>query len=333
MFSLTVDKSQPTAHIPLVLNGKYEYVARICPDTNRFMDFYPRKAKNMICHYCGAQKTIKNSHVVPDFIIRHAKANSVRQGFFHSWSRGPFKDYMITGPYLCQPCDNNVFGGWEGHFSQNVFLNPMAATQQWGLETSVRCIVSICYRYAIHSLVVDTNPSHQPIAILFRDLCKAALYTPTHVGQSLFVYPYVYRPIIARCDLRVGINQFLALCCGDRFRLPINGLPNRYLIQLPGMLFLFSEASLTGFRGYEHLSDLRLNTVLDPHLANSDILGLNADVLNDGVRQTMNHQTASKSWWRFWDPIDKHFHPNRMIYTARESDRSLKDWQNANCGG
>jgi len=286
----------------------------------------------MPCEYCGAPDTIK-SHVVPDFIIRYLRDNSVRRGFFHSWSRGEFQNWMITGPYFCAHCDNAMIGGWESHFSQDVFPDPLAATDQWGLETSVRFIVSICYRYAINSLRVDPNPAHQPIGMLFRDLCKTALDDPTQVGQTLFVYPYIYRPITARCDLKVRINHFLALCGGDRFRLPADGLPNRYLIQLPRMLFLFSEANLTatGLPDYVDLVDLQLHTVFDPVTANLQIPGLHAELLNEGVQLTMNHQTASNLWWHYWDTIDERSHPNKAVYRARTADSELRAWQNANC--
>lgn len=93
-----------------------------------------QRPKNIPCQYCGAPDTIENSHVVPDFMIRYLKANSVRRAFFHSWSRDHFRDYMITGPYLCQPCDNNVFGGWEGHFSQDVFSD----SDMRGVEIAMR---------------------------------------------------------------------------------------------------------------------------------------------------------------------------------------------------
>ncbi len=155
----------------------------------------------MPCAFCGAAETINNSHVVPVFVIEFLRNNSVRKAFFNTRQNqqysnsGEFRDWMIVGPYLCQTCDNNIFGGWENDFSQTIFPDPMAATDAWGRNSTLRFIVSICFRYAIHSLIVDENPAHQPIGELFRDLCKGALDDLGQLGNTLFVYPYIYRPI------------------------------------------------------------------------------------------------------------------------------------------
>jgi len=241
---------------------------------------------------------------------------------------------MITGPYLCRNCDNVVFSDWEKHFEREVFRNPLVATHEWGRETSIRFIFSIAFRYAVHCLRVENNPAHEPIAILFRDICRAVLDDPTRAGNTAFVYPYIYRPITERCDLRYGINNFLSLAYGDRFQLPDLGLPHRYLIQLPGMLFLFSESSLpaTGLPGYVDLVDLRLNTILDPQVCNLQIPGLYAELINEGLHQTMNHQTAYNRWHAFIDAGDRRLFPHKQVYVAQRLDHELRVWQAANCG-
>lgn len=288
----------------------------------------------MPCQYCNAPDTIEHSHVVSDFIIRYCRRNSVRQALFYTWGRQEYARRMITGPYLCDNCDNVVFSNWERRFEREVFRNPLAATREWGEESSIRFIFSIAFRYAVHCLRVENNPAHEPIARLFRDLCRAVLNDPTQAGQTAFVYPYIYRPILERCDLRHGINHFLSLAYGDRFLLPTQRLPNRYLIQLPGMLFLFSESHLpaTGVLGYVDLVDLRLNTVLDPRTCNLQIPELHAELLNDDVHQTMNHQTACNRWCAFIDAADRFLFPHKQVYVAQQLDRELKVWQAANCG-
>jgi hypothetical protein len=288
----------------------------------------------MPCQYCNAPDTIEHSHVVSDFIIRYCRCNSVRQALFYTWDRQEYARRMITGPYLCSNCDNVVFSDWEKHFEREVFRNPLAATHEWGQATSIRFIFSIAFRYAVHCLRVENNPAHEAIAVLFRDLCREVLNDPTRAGQTAFVYPYVYRPITERCDLRHGINNFLSLAYGDRFQLPAHGLPNRYLIQLPGMLFLFSVSSLpaTGLPGYVDLVDLRLNTVLDPATCNLRILELCSELLNDGVQQTMNHQTAYGRWHAFIDAEDRLLFPHKKAYVAQRLDYELQVWQGANCG-
>lgn len=288
---------------------------------------------SMPCQFCGAPNTIERSHVVSDFLVRYLRENSVRRALFHTWHRRAFARFMIVGPYLCQHCDNVVFSGWEDAFSRDVFAHPLAATYEWGRETTLRFIFSIGFRYAVHSLVVDPNPAHQAIGVLFRDLCRAALNDPTCVGQAVFVYPFVYQPITATCALRPGINHFLTLGFNDRFLMAGGGLPNRYFIQLPGLSFLFSEVDLTttGVPGYADLIDLRVHTVFVADTSNTRILDLYTGLLNEGVQLTMNDQTARNLWRAFLDAVDQRRNPHRMVYRTRVADQALLDWQRANC--
>jgi hypothetical protein len=167
----------------------------------------------------------------------------------------------------------------------------------------------------------------------FCRLARAALNDPIQIGQTLFVYPYIYRPILATCNLRPGINHLLALSAGDRFRLAANGLPNCYFIQVPKMYFLFSEADLaaSGMAGFGALVGLQLNAAFDPITSNLEIPELNANILNHDVQLTMQHQTATGQWFRFVDLVDQRLNPNRMVYQARAFDRALTVWQEANC--
>ncbi len=70
----------------------------------------------------------------------------------------------------------------------------------------------------------------------------------------------------------------------DRLRLPSDGLPNRYVIQLPSMILLFSEADLiaTGVTGYTGLVDLRPGLVFNAKTSNQQLLGLYAELINEG---------------------------------------------------
>jgi hypothetical protein len=293
----------------------------------------------MPCEFCGAPNTIQNSHVVSDFVIQFLLQNSVARSFFNTRQnqqfnkRGQFAQWMITGPYLCQLCDNNVFGGWENAFSGDVFHNPLAATHVWGRDTSLRFLVSICYRYAIHSLVVDPDPAHVPIAVLFRDLCKTALNDLSQLGSTLFVYPCVYQPITARCDVQPGINHLLTMTLSDRLRQAEGGLPNRYVIQLPRIMLLFSESDLTttGNAGYAQLHDLRPGTTFAPATSNLQLLNLYADLLNEGIDETKGHQSATNRWFDFVRLWDQTRYPNKLIYHSARADWQLAQWQRNQC--
>lgn len=293
----------------------------------------------MLCEFCRVFDAIENSHVVSDFVIEYLRNNSVGRAFFNTRqnqqykNRGKFKDWMITGPYLCQKCDNEVFGRWEDNFSRTIFRRPLAASDEWGEDSSLKFIVSICYRFAIHSLVVDKNPDHHQIAILFRDRCKAVLQDPTRVGQTLFVYPYIYQPIIGRSDLKPGINHLLTLSLSDRFRLAADGLPNRYVIQLPSMTFLFSESNLAvpELPGHQDLISLCPGSKFIPKTSNLQILDLYADLMNEGIQETKHHQTATNRWESFANVLDQMLFFTKPIYQAAKADNQLRDWQRRNC--
>jgi hypothetical protein len=196
------------------------------------------------CYYCKARPTIKESHVVPKFVIKYIRENCIGD-LYYNWEHSPFAHRMIAPPYFCQPCENVTFGDhWEGPFSNQVFPDPLAAGNVWGSDPNLSCSVLMCFRYAIHSLAYDPFEHHQPICMKFRDLAYNALQNLDEVGKSLFLYPYAYRPITESCLLKPGINNLLCLGFGDKFLLAKNGLPDSYLIQLPKILLLFSEADL-----------------------------------------------------------------------------------------
>src|SRR5580700_6812084 len=111
----------------------------------------------MPCAYCGGPATILRSHVVPQFVIRYCRANSVGGALLYTWER-EFRHEQITGPYLCNHCDNVVFSQWENDFSRQVFTSPITATHDWGSLSTLRFAASLAFRCALHHLHVATAP-------------------------------------------------------------------------------------------------------------------------------------------------------------------------------
>jgi hypothetical protein len=119
----------------------------------------------------------------------------------------------------------------------------------------------------------------------------------------------------------------------DRFRLSADGLPNRYVIQLPSMTFLFSESDLagSGIVGYAGLVELRPGTVFIPKTSNLQLLELYADLMNEGIDETKHHQTATSRWESFMDALDQKLFFMKPIYQAARADRKMREWQRVHC--
>ncbi len=291
------------------------------------------KVSQIPCYYCKARPTVKESHVVPRFMINYVRENCIGD-LYYNWEHSPFAHRMIAPPYFCQPCENVTFGDhWEGPFSNQVFPDPLAAGKVWGREPNLSFSVLMCFRYAIHSLAYDPREDHQPIGIKFRDLAYSALQNLDEVGKSLFVYPYAYRPITESCLLKPGINNLLCLSCGDKFLLAQNGLPDSYLIQLPKIVLLFSEADLTktGRPGFVDLVGLTSDKILDMRTTNAHLTELVYQTLNLCVKETMNDQTSRNEWEAYADPDERAKHPDAVSWVAHDRDQELKDWQTVNC--
>ncbi len=133
--------------------------------------------------------------------------------------------------------------------------------------------------------------------------------------------------------MKPGINHLLTITLSDRFRLAEGGLPNCYLIQLPGMTYLFSESDLnaTGLPGYRDLIDLHPGSVFQPLTSNLQVLDLYAALLNEGITETQHHQSAVNLWNRFVDALDQAYFFRTPIFKAARADRALRYWQRRNC--
>ncbi|MDB5336752.1 MAG: hypothetical protein JWN70_2371 [Planctomycetaceae bacterium] len=285
----------------------------------------------MPCSYCGGPTTILRSHVVPKFVIRYCRANSVGGALLYSWER-EFHHEQITGPYLCSNCDNVVFSQWENHFSRDVFADPMTATHQWGNLSTLRFLASLVFRCALHNLRVAPTAVNQTQNELFRDRAKAAAADPAQFGNQLFVYPFVFRPITRTYVLMPGVNSFLTTGFHSRVHHAEGTLPNCMMVRLPRILLLYSEADLTrsGDPDFARYTDLRPGVVFNPSASNTGMPEAFAPFINQGINETIGHQ-RSYGWWQRWiNRADQRLFPARMVYQARTWDAQHRDWQHAN---
>lgn len=285
------------------------------------------------CYYCKVGVPIKMSHIVPKFVIKYVRENCIGD-LRYNWDSHAFAHRMIAGPYFCRQCENDTFGhDWEGPFSQQVFPDPLAAGAIWGQDANLSFTVLMCFRYAVHSLVVDPLESNQPIGIKFRDIAFKTLQDLNEVGKSLFVYPYAYRPITKSSVLKPHVNNFLSLGFTDMFIHAKNGLPDAYLVVLPRILLLFSEADLTaiGNPDYANLDGLTRNKILNMMTANCNLPELLHDKINEAVGKTLQDQTNRNDWDAYADSNERNKNPDAVSWAAHDHDQMLKDWQRANC--
>jgi hypothetical protein len=165
------------------------------------------------CHWCGVRPAFSRSHVVSDFIIRWLKRQSVWGAIYYTWAKN-FNNKQIVGPYFCRDCDNQVTGAWEKQYSQDVFPDPMAATHQWGLDASIKFIVSFCYRCAMHNLRVSPHQLKKALNEQFRDVARAALHDPSLLGNHLFVDPYILAGLTQESSAVPSTHRWLRWASG-----------------------------------------------------------------------------------------------------------------------
>lgn len=284
------------------------------------------------CAFCTFQPPIRNSHVVPAFIVRFLKANSPTGFLLNSWARSTQLD-GFKGPYLCRNCDNVVFSQWENRFKQLVFDRLQAGNPGiWEDPDCVRLLLSIAFRYAIHFL--ETSPMQVNAANnqKFADLTRRALQNLNLVNSQIFLYPYAYQPIVLGCEFLPGVNQFLRTGFSAQSLPSEPPLPDGFLLMMPSMIILFTDSALrspdcapllpTPLVPSQPLAPTSMNTAMPLFLET---------ILNRGVGQTQAHQKDIGFWGRIHYGLDKRLNPNKAVYKAQAADQQLRSWQQINC--
>ena len=290
----------------------------------------------MPCQYCPNPVPIDNSHVVSDFVVQWMIQNSPRGQIFFSWERAGFAHRMITGPYLCQQCeqDSSIF---EGEFRQRVFIDPSAATNEWSTDFAIRFMSSLCYRYSIHHLFQGyaRNAQEETWLMDFRQRAEAVLRDPTQLGNDLRIYPYAFRPITEGiCELAPGANHALACSFGMTIIGAEPPLPMVMIVRIPRISMIFATGDLvaTGDGDFANYVAIQRGVAFDPVNANTNFPQVFSQFINRSLGETQSHQRQTGRWTMFVDDEDERAHPERMVYQARAWDRQLELCQNANCG-
>ncbi len=286
----------------------------------------------VLCDFCQLSPTIQNSHVVPNFVGKHIKANSPSGYLLNTWMAKPQYD-IIKGPYLCAKCDNETFSSWETFYSANIFRRPIEASSEWGSESTIQFALSLAYRYALHFLQTSPMPRNRPYTEQYRARLKAALQNPAAVGTDLYVYPYVHKAIENYCGLSPGVNHLLQLAIHGEC-LPQEGdLPNSMLVIIPNAIFLYCDSDLSASCDNEIQGPVTLSvgSAFDARRANGEMPIFLKTILNRLIGHGQNHQKQLGRWKTLAYGADKFINPKKLCYVAHEQDKQLAVWQHANC--
>jgi hypothetical protein len=279
------------------------------------------------CYYCRIAPTIARSHVVPKFVGKYIKANSPFGHMLNLWSNKPELD-LHKGPYLCAKCDNETFSGWEKHFSNHVWPDPLNSRVHWTDPATIQFFASLAYRYAIHFLETSPIPGNVPYSTYMRDLAEPVIRDPTLAGSKLFIYPYVHRPIDSGYDLLPGINHLLSLAVhGESFPAEEN-LPNAMLVIIPKITLLFCDGDLRKFSGCEikHPVALSVSSRFLPTTSNVDLPNFLKVPLNRCIGKGQAHQKHLGRWKHLPYGTDRRANPTKVCYLAHETDTKLAKW-------
>lgn len=291
-----------------------------------------RGDSNLTCYFCKSAPPIKDSHVVPNFMSKHIKKNSPFGNMLNLWSNKSKHD-LHKGSYFCAKCDNEMISGWEGFFARKVWNNPLCADDQWGKEESLKFILSLAYRYAIHFLETSPISANHPYSNCVKNTTETAIRDNSIVGNGLYIYPYVHQAILQDCSLLPGVNHLLSLSAHGE-SLPKEGsLPNAFLVIVPKIVFLFCDGDLTKAKENTLSNPVYLMPGKDFHAStsNNDMPIFLSSIFNRLVNHGQSHQKQMGRWKKMAYGTDKLLNPNKMCYVAQNEDQLLLDWQRNKC--
>lgn len=282
-----------------------------------------------ICDYCSADNTIDNSHVVPNFVGKYIKENSSTGKLLNSWERKPQQD-IFKGKYLCEKCDNEVFSSWEKEFANTIWRDPEHSEEHWNNESTIKFILSLAYRYALHFLETSPMPKNRAYTECVRSKTLAALKDSDLVGKEIFIYPYVFQPIVQDTKLIPGINHFLNLAIHGQSLPKENDYPNAFLIVIPRMMFLICDSDLSDSSAVSEiigLNQLMKNGEFFPLQSNTNLPEFIYPVLNGYIGGSQGHQKDIRRWDETKYKSDEELHPDKVCYQVRKLDSQLFNWK------
>ena len=286
--------------------------------------------KENICKYCGENPPIKNSHIASKFLLRHVKKR-FPGGLRRADSNKKQQD-GLKGPCFCKCCEGK-FCVQEDYFRRKVFEKIIANIEnsksknieKLSDKESIKFILSTSFRYTIYLL---EEVSYNKTTEIFKNLTFRAIEDISLVGKEIFIYPWIFQPIIKNCYLKGKINHLLnakttAASC--------NGSLNIFLLILPAMIFLLSDSNLE-----ENYQKIDTHITKDKSCnwlkSNTNLPARFCEKINEQTRchtfQMEKEKTANP---KFQQTLEKAFKDFPLFAQCYEWDKELSDWQKKNC--
>ena len=201
------------------------------------------------CTLCGLRPAIRNSHIVPKFVVRTLKEGTPHQTLRHSNDLGRVAQDGWKGEYLCLDCEN-TFSKWENRFAREVY-NPYLQGTRTSFPMSAELalfVASVHFRYVNHALeinrVVDAPPDVANLREILRRVCLEGSVPAGGLHMYLEFEPLITDPAVG---FPAGINAYLSDALdGSLFQclLPGVGMERVNFVKFPSMLLFCSTAPL-----------------------------------------------------------------------------------------
>lgn len=289
------------------------------------------------CILCQKNPPIKNSHVMPKFIIRYLKDQSPMPYLKNSWHNNQKYQDGLKGAYLCSECDNVTVSKWESYFKINWF-DSFIYTQKVALlvdEEILSFLLSLLLRYSAHFVGQALGRSDSHLLVNLQNRTRELLHSKQfeRIGCDFHIYSAFIHPITYSQVFLPGINQLLFNSYNCVILPPEDQLPSIAMIWIPSFLFVFSEISLEEFEMIKPLdifNSMKINTSQNTTFQNWGLLHLVKSVLN---KQTNNMNVSQRTQpkldfneMRVAFQNDKAL-SDKMSDKALHWDRTLQDYQ------
>lgn len=126
------------------------------------------------CVLCESAPPIRNSHIVPNFVVKHLKRGTPVKSLIHSIKPTVPEQDAWKGPYLCEGCEQ-IVSKLESHFASTVYtplVNSGVVSLRYD-DRIARFLASVHFRYLAFVADQATTPPPAGIESLGRSLRHA----------------------------------------------------------------------------------------------------------------------------------------------------------------
>lgn len=200
------------------------------------------------CALCEAAPPIQNSHVVPNFVVKHLKRGTPVKSLIHSKEPSASQQDAWKGPYLCAGCEQTV-SKLESHFARAVYT-PLLDTGMVSLSydhSVARFLASVHFRYLVFVAEQAGAPLPAALERLRTDL-RIAMLGGLAAAPTVSLYMAPLYPVLTPV-YPPGVNHyFFETIDADQFPWHRAGEPDLWIsyVKFPGLALFASAGPLAG---------------------------------------------------------------------------------------